>query len=164
MDGVGSDPSVSPPLRSRPWCLRRLLAQPQLKDLPNLPPCLPLPLYSAHYRSAPSCSNLSFLIEAMMSRAWSWPAIAVWAGCALPIHANYTDATLALGSVFPLQKNAGTTELFPMPLCNGFKLEEATIDQMQQALNQRQLNSQQLITCYLRRIYQTEQYIKYDFL
>jgi amidase len=42
---------------------------------------------------------------------------------------------LALGSDFPLQQNAGATELFPMPLCNGFKLEEATIDQMQQALN-----------------------------
>jgi amidase len=99
-----------------------------------------------------------------MFRAWSWPAIAVWAGCALPIFANYTDTSLALGSVFPLQQNAGTTELFPMPLCNGFKLEEATIDQMQQALNQSQVNSQQLVTCYLRRIHQTEQYIKYDIL
>lgn len=100
----------------------------------------------------------------MMFRAWPWQVVALWAGCALPIRANYTDTSLALGSVFPLQQNAGTTELFPMPLCNGFELEEATIDQMQQALNKSQLNSQQLVTCYLRRIYQTEQYIKYDIL
>lgn len=97
-----------------------------------------------------------------MSPGWSWQSIAIWASYALKVYANYTDPVLAQGSVFPLQQNAGTTELFPMPLCNGFKLEEATIDQMQQALSKSQFNSQQLVTCYLRRIYQTQQYLKYD--
>jgi amidase len=99
-------------------------------------------------------------MEGMMSRVWPWQVIALWAGCALPILANFTDASMPLDSVFPLQQNAGTTGLFPMALCNGFKLEEATIDQMQQALNRSQLNSQQLVTCYLQRIYQTHDYIK----
>ena len=95
-----------------------------------------------------------------MLHAWSWQVIAVWASCALPILANFTDASMSLDSVFPLQQNAGTIGLFPMPLCKGFKLEEATIDQMQQALNQSQLSSQQLVMCYLQRIYQTHEYIK----
>jgi len=94
----------------------------------------------------------------MMSCAWTWQARA---GCALPIFANFTDdASMSLDSVFPLEQNAGTIGLFPMPSCHGFTLEEATIDQMQQALNQSKLNSQQLVTCYLRRIYQTDEYIK----
>ena len=66
-------------------------------------------------------------------------------------------------SIFPLEQNAGTPELFPMPLCNGFKLEEATIDQMQAAMNCGQLTSQQLVLCYMQRMYQTESYIKYVF-
>jgi hypothetical protein len=84
----------------------------------------------------------------MMSRAWLWQVIVVWSGCALPILANYTDKAVALGTVFPLQQFAGTIEQFSMLLCNGFKLEEATIDQMQQVLNRSQLTSQQLVTCY----------------
>jgi len=62
--------------------------------------------------------------------------------------------------VFPLQENAGTTKLFPMPMCNGFKLEEATIDQMQTAMKKGALTSQQLVLCYLQRNYQTDDYIK----
>jgi amidase len=62
--------------------------------------------------------------------------------------------------VFPLQEKAETEALFPMALCNGFKLEEATIDQMQEAMKQGKLTSQQLVICYLQRNYQTEDYIK----
>lgn len=51
--------------------------------------------------------------------------------------------------------------LFPMPPCNGLHLEEATIDQLQDAMNHGQLTSTQLITCYLQRIHQTDSYIKY---
>lgn len=51
--------------------------------------------------------------------------------------------------------------LFPMPLCNGLRLEEATIDQLQDAINHGRLTSTQLITCYLQRISQTDSYIKY---
>ena len=48
-----------------------------------------------------------------------------------------------------------------MPSCYGFTLEEATIDQMQDAMSSGKLTSVQLVTCYMKRIYQTDQYIKY---
>lgn len=53
------------------------------------------------------------------------------------------------------------TNLFPMPPCQGLTLEEATIDQLQDAMNHGRLTSTQLVTCYLQRIYQTDSYIKY---
>jgi len=43
-------------------------------------------------------------------------------------------------------------------------LEEATIDQMQAAMSRGKLTSQQLVMCYMQRIYQTDQYIKYVIL
>ncbi|KAM0433401.1 hypothetical protein ACHAPT_004279 [Fusarium lateritium] len=62
-------------------------------------------------------------------------------------------------SLLPLQENAGTADLFPMGKCNGFKLEEATIDEMQKAMRSGKLTSVQLVTCYLTRTYQTQEYI-----
>ncbi|KAF4984792.1 hypothetical protein FZEAL_83 [Fusarium zealandicum] len=62
-------------------------------------------------------------------------------------------------NLIPLQENAGTEDLFPMGDCNGFKLEEATIDQMQKAMESGKLTSVQLVTCYLVRTYQTQEYI-----
>ncbi|KAK7458505.1 amidase [Colletotrichum acutatum] len=46
-----------------------------------------------------------------------------------------------------------------MPLCGNFKLEEATIDEMQAALAAGTLTSQQLVGCYIQRTYQTQEYI-----
>lgn len=63
-------------------------------------------------------------------------------------------------SLFPLQENADSADLFPMPPCGSFQLEEATIDQMQEAMANGTLTSQQLVLCYLVRTYQTEDYIK----
>jgi amidase len=63
-------------------------------------------------------------------------------------------------SVFPLLENVDTENLFPMPDCNGFKLEEATIDQMQRAMEQGKLSSVQLTMCYLQRQYQIDEYVK----
>lgn len=60
---------------------------------------------------------------------------------------------------FPAQENP--TDLFPMPPCNGLTLEEATIDQLQDAMNHGNLTSSELVMCYLQRIYQTDSYIKY---
>ncbi|KIV79506.1 hypothetical protein PV11_07064 [Exophiala sideris] len=60
---------------------------------------------------------------------------------------------------FPLLANANTTELFPMPPCGCFQLEEATIDEMQAAMSNGTLTSQQLVICYLERAYQTQGYI-----
>ena len=55
------------------------------------------------------------------------------------------------------------TDLFPMPDCNGFVLEEATIDQLQDVMGKGQLTSLQIALCYLQRIQQTDEYIKYAF-
>ena len=84
----------------------------------------------------------------------------------LALLASFSSATLPTPvwggdfPVFPLQQNAETTKLFPMALCNGFRLEEATIDQMQAAMKKGKLTSQQLVICYLQRQYQTDDYIK----
>ena len=60
---------------------------------------------------------------------------------------------------FPNLKNAAS--LFPMRLCNGIPLEEATIESLQSAMRLRRLKSSQLALCYLQRIYQTDSYIEY---
>lgn len=52
------------------------------------------------------------------------------------------------------------TDLFPMRLCNGFKLEEATIDDIQAAFNSGKLTGVQLLKCYYERIYQVQPYLK----
>ncbi|KAK7973441.1 hypothetical protein PG988_007575, partial [Apiospora saccharicola] len=59
---------------------------------------------------------------------------------------------------FPLQEHADSAQLFPMPPCGGFQLEEATIDQMQTAMGNGTLTSVQLVTCYMMRTYQTQEY------
>jgi amidase len=60
---------------------------------------------------------------------------------------------------FPPQDAAETTALFPMPICSGVHLEEATIDQLQGYLSDRTLTSVQLLKCYLDRVYQVDKYI-----
>ena len=47
-----------------------------------------------------------------------------------------------------------------MPRCGSFQLEEATIDQIQAAMGNGTLTSVQLVTCYMMRTYQTEDYAK----
>lgn len=49
---------------------------------------------------------------------------------------------------------------FPMPSCDGFKLEEATIDQLQEAMSNGTLTSVKIVMCYLQRIFQTDEYIR----
>lgn len=63
-------------------------------------------------------------------------------------------------NLIPSQDNAGSDKLFPMGDCFGFKLEEATIDEMQQAMKSGNLTSVKLVTCYMTRTFQTQQYIK----
>lgn len=84
-----------------------------------------------------------------------WPFLAL--GSALEILVQDIGTTTSL---FPLQQNAETPALFPMPPCGSFNLEEATIDQMQQAMSDGTLTSQQLVLCYMHRTYQTDEYIK----
>ena len=87
-----------------------------------------------------------------------------------PTITNYCFSNAAtpetLATPFPyyfpkLGQNAA--DLFPMPDCNGFVLEEATIDQLQDAMGTGQLTSLQISLCYLQRIQQTDEYVKYAF-
>ena len=54
-----------------------------------------------------------------------------------------------------------TTSLFPMEMCNGVTLEEATIDQLQDYMSNDKLTTSQLVMCYLQRQYQTDGYVEY---
>lgn len=86
--------------------------------------------------------------------------------CALPaaVSANLTECQNASSTsltppLFPLEQYADSAALFPMPPCGTFHLEEATIDEMQAAMSSGSLTSQQLVTCYIVRTYQTNPYI-----
>lgn len=85
----------------------------------------------------------------------AWPA-AVSAYSAEGQNASSTSLTPPL---FPLEQYADSAALFPMPPCGIFRLEEATIDEMQAAMSNGSLTSQQLVACYLVRTYQTNSYI-----
>ncbi|KAF2762622.1 glutamyl-tRNA amidotransferase subunit A [Pseudovirgaria hyperparasitica] len=60
---------------------------------------------------------------------------------------------------FPPEDKAETPDLFPMPDCHGFALQEATIDRMQEALDNGILTSVQLVQCYTQRIMQVDGYV-----
>lgn len=75
------------------------------------------------------------------------------------VQANATiPQTLVPASLFPLEQYADTLELFAMAPCGSFMLEEATIDQMQAAMANGTLTSQQLAICYIIRNYQIGSY------
>ncbi|KAK3684077.1 amidase [Podospora appendiculata] len=79
---------------------------------------------------------------------------------AVTAQATATATTnLSAVSLFPLEQNVETVNLFPMAPCGSFKLEEATIDQMQAAMKAGTLTSVQLVQCYMQRNYQTDEYI-----
>jgi amidase len=61
---------------------------------------------------------------------------------------------------FPEEASAETPDLFPMPACSGITLEEATIDQLQDAIGKGELTAVGLVGCYLRRILQVDGYIR----
>lgn len=61
---------------------------------------------------------------------------------------------------FPDIGDTDDPSLFPMPKCGSFVLEEATIDQMQQAMENGTLTAVHLLRCYRQRIYQTQPFIK----
>lgn len=49
---------------------------------------------------------------------------------------------------------------FPMPDCDGFILEEATVDLLQNAMKKGELTCTKIALCYLQRIQQTNGYAK----
>ncbi|KAJ5041289.1 uncharacterized protein L3040_005836 [Drepanopeziza brunnea f. sp. 'multigermtubi'] len=63
---------------------------------------------------------------------------------------------------FPLLQNGSRADRgqFPMPKCHGFQLEEATIDQVQHAMSKGTLTAVQIVSCYLRRTQQVDEYIR----
>lgn len=80
---------------------------------------------------------------------------------------QYNDSMLASTQVvdqpFPFlypNFDASPQSRFPMPLCKSVTLEEATIDQLQAAMNQGSLTAVDIVNCYLDRIEQTNGYIK----
>lgn len=52
------------------------------------------------------------------------------------------------------------TTPFPMPSCNGFQLEEASIDAIQNQMANGKLTSRQLVQCYLDRIKTVNPYLQ----
>ena len=68
-----------------------------------------------------------------------------------------------LGAPFPyyFPEHNRTNSLFPMEMCNGVTLEEATIDQLQDYMSNGKLTTSQLVMCYLQRQYQTDGYVEY---
>ena len=79
-------------------------------------------------------------------------------------YSNATDFIQAedLDSPFPYNfPDARAPEnLFPMPDCDGVTLEEATVDQLQDAMGKGQLTSTKIVLCYMQRIFQTNAYTK----
>ena len=60
---------------------------------------------------------------------------------------------------FP-EQNVAPAQLFAMPLCQGVKIEDASIDELQGLLADGTLSSVDLVNCYTERSRQTGQYIK----
>lgn len=77
---------------------------------------------------------------------------------ALPVFGNvdHVNADLHLSS---RDDNSTGDGLFPMPLCNGIKIEDATIEELQRWMTLGQLSSQDLVSCYVARIEQTNPYV-----
>ncbi|KAK3294160.1 uncharacterized protein B0H64DRAFT_324400 [Chaetomium fimeti] len=80
--------------------------------------------------------------------------------CAIAVCAQLEGLTELTPSFLPLQEDAGTTSLFPMPPCGNFDLVEATIDDIQAAMANGTLTSTQLVICCLQRTYQTQDYLR----
>ncbi|EXF86002.1 amidase [Colletotrichum fioriniae PJ7] len=100
-------------------------------------------MYKAQFWFAIMAGIETSLASCKLSTSQSWPG----------------NSSTTVPSVFPLLEDVGSADLFPMPLCGTFKLEEATIDEMQVALAAGTLTSQQLVGCYIQRTYQTQEYI-----
>lgn len=106
------------------------------------------------YRCGPILAPLN--MDSLKSTLWLLPAVLSGIQGA---QANATiPHTLAAGSLLPLEQYADTPELFSMAPCGSFTLEEATIDQMQAAMANGTLTSQQLASCYMLRTYQISSY------
>lgn len=140
-----------------------------------LPPCA----FSFTISFYPLHSSLLFpalpALPVGMLLSASFVAIATIAGAIFPTSAAHKPAMYNASQIladqnlenpcpyeFPVLQNGSLADFgqFPMPLCHGFRLEEASIDQLQHALSHDNLTSVQLVYCYMQRIYQTDSYIQ----
>ncbi|KAK3491100.1 amidase signature enzyme [Neurospora hispaniola] len=86
----------------------------------------------------------------------SWLAVATAIGICL----GASLSTPSTKDIKLLKENCPLTDvLFPVLPCGTFRLEEATIDDMQAAMNNGTLTSVQLVGCYVLRTFQTHLYI-----
>lgn len=73
------------------------------------------------------------------------------------------DQTLTDAETYPVEfpvLSASGADKFPMDKCGTFTLEEASIDDIQAAYAAGTLTTVQLANCYIKRIHQTNDYIK----
>ena len=89
-------------------------------------------------------------------------ALVVYLGVLACALAQSTPQVTVPDSVFFPQQAPGSTQpqVFLFPPCGNFALEEASIDDMQDAMANGTLSAQQLLTCYTQRVYQTQGYVK----
>jgi hypothetical protein len=65
-------------------------------------------------------------------------------------------AALEAGNRRSINANSSSSSTpFPMPLCNGVVIEDATIGDLQHYMGTGRLTSEQLVRCYIARIDQT---------
>ena len=109
--------------------------------------------------------NLLFLISTMRPFLLLLTAAKLIHAQASPSpNASDLGASQILQNPFPFDfpnMEAAPMALFPMPSCHGVTLEEATIDQLQDAMNNGMLTSVDILNCYLARVSQTNSYCKY---
>lgn len=74
--------------------------------------------------------------------------------CATAAPGDYTE------SPSTTYNNVSASAWHAMPLCKGHKIEDATINELQDFMTNGNLTTVQLVTCYMQRYYQTNQYIK----
>lgn len=104
----------------------------------------------------------------LLSITWGWPTIYLSLPILLvcTIFASTSSQTASSNDLSntayhgPAYTSNATSSLFPMSLCNGIRLEEATIDQLQHYMEKRRLTSVQIVECYLQRLFQVEESIK----
>ncbi|PHH91760.1 hypothetical protein CDD83_10404 [Cordyceps sp. RAO-2017] len=87
----------------------------------------------------------------------AWPVLLAGLSAAEP----YKGVFDVSPPLIPQLGVAAGSSLFPMAECGaaGFKLEEATIEQMQDSLKAGKLTSVELVSCYMLRTFQTQPYI-----
>ncbi|KAG6010296.1 hypothetical protein E4U21_007345 [Claviceps maximensis] len=118
------------------------------------PGCCPFALISQFLAS------LSFTKMRLFFSSACFISVAVLASTAAGAGAVSSDGLFDFTpDLMPSQHNVGTDKLFAMADCHGFRLEEATIDEMQTAMASGRLTSVQLVQCYMTRTFQTQQYI-----